>query len=234
MRRHTIDRRIGNYTITNSERQYIGNCVSSNAPRNFSSNCRAAEIVSKPCFESSNMNKLLQSIIKLAVAILAVNPIVASADTFDGRGSVRVEACKAAKDQGRMVMERKYTTMANQALGGKNQLKVGECDCSEDTKSITSSSRWTCIVDVEIASVSLPLQTTPGGSNRATERQVRSDSGKGDTEVEACSNAKYVASQAVSNLGGTVRNAGSCTCGRTSGSSFRFECMVDTAYDRLK
>lgn len=171
-------------------------------------------------------------ILKALIVLVVVCSLPASADTFNGQGSVRVEACKVAKDQGRLSMERKYTNMANQALGGVNQLRVGECDCSEDSKALIAGNRWQCIVEVDIASVALPTRVS--GGSKPTERQVRSDSGKGDTEVEACSNAKYVAAQAVRNLGGLVKDAGSCTCGRTSGSSFKFECMVDTAYERQK
>lgn len=180
------------------------------------------------------MKPILNAFIATALAFLTACPCPALAETFDGRGSVRVEACKAAKERGRMSMENKYTNMTNQLLNGKNQLKVGECDCSEDTNATATSGRWSCIVDVEISSVSLPVQTTSGGSTSSAERQVRSDSSKGDTEVEACSNAKYVASQAVRNVGGVVKDAGSCTCGRTSGSSFKFECLVDTTYERKK
>lgn len=162
---------------------------------------------------------------------LATTVSTTFADTFESSSSNRVEACKGAKDRGRMVMERNYTSMKNQALGGTNRLRVGECDCSENSAAI-SGSRWACIVEVEIAGVDIP---TPPPSNRSPKKegnQVRSDSATGPSQTEACSDAKDAASRAVKNANAAVRSYSSCKCESTSSniSLYRYQCSVDTTY----
>lgn len=165
-------------------------------------------------------------LISLTSALLLA-PFGAFADTFEGKGSVRLEACKAAKDRGRMSMENKYTNMTNYALGGKNQLKIGDCDCSEDSGEI-STGRWTCIVEVEISSVTInspPARTTPQSLSG-----IKNVEGKGDSQTEACSGAKYLAERSVP-PGTRAKSFGACHCSLTNGSSFRYLCSVDVTYD---
>lgn len=156
----------------------------------------------------------------------------ALADTFKGWGDLRVEACKAAKDTGRLRMENKYTNGVNTLVGQKNKIKVGDCDCSEDTKG-TPALRWTCIVDVDIAEERSSSSAEPPKKNEPV-TEVVSRNGKGSTQIEACDDAKWLASRAVKAWNGVVVDAGSCVCGLSglSGSLYRYECNVDTKYQR--
>lgn len=129
-------------------------------------------------------------------------------------------------------METKYTNGINTLLGQNNKIKVGECDCSEDTLS-TPGLRWTCIVDVEIINERSSSNATPP---KQTERviEVVSRNGKGSTQVDACDDAKWAASRAVKAWNGVVVDAGICVC-RASGLSdtlFRYACNVDMKYQR--
>ena len=168
---------------------------------------------------------------RLLAFLVVIVPLSAKADNFQGRDSTRTEACAAAKTLGQLRMENKYTTMENRALGGRNKLKFSECDCSEDTRAVTSTSRWVCAVDVEISSVELPW--TGGGQSRRESGGsfgVKNAEGKGDTQSEACSSAKYTAERSTP-PNTKPKSFGACDCSLTNGSSFRYVCNVDVSFE---
>lgn len=165
------------------------------------------------------------------LALFLLLPGLATADTFDGTGPLRVDACKSAKDKGRFTMENKYSPM-NTALYGKNKVDVGECDCSENPRE-TGYARWKCIVDVEIVKTNHTSPAPPPPAPKKTVAVV-SRSGMGETTLAACEDAKWKAAKAVQHWGGTVVDAGECTCGLSgmSGSLLRYECNVDSRYEK--